>query len=164
MERFNNKYEVNQENGCWEWTAGIRNKFGYGAMAFDGRVQDAHRVSWLIHHGEIPKHKYVCHKCDNPVCVNPDHLFLGTPQDNVTDCIKKGRFNHLHMNSTPRERGEETRFKKGHTNSRVLSVEQVKEVKFLLSVGVSPKEIAFYTGVKFHAVRDIKYKKAYVNV
>lgn len=78
-----------KENGCWEFT-GFKNLKGYGKLRSSGQ-QLAHRVSWVIHNGDIPKGMLVCHKCDNPPCCNPDHLFLGTAKDNAHDAIKKGR-------------------------------------------------------------------------
>lgn len=77
-------------SGCWEWQA-YRNADGYGQIWFKGRLQMAHRLSWFIHRGGIPRSHFVCHTCDSPPCVNPDHLFVGTHQDNTDDMIKKGR-------------------------------------------------------------------------
>lgn len=76
-------------DGCWEWT---RSK-SY-AKFWDGqRSVFAHRKSWEIHHGPIPEGMCVCHRCDNPICVRPDHLFLGTQRDNIIDMVSKGRWN-----------------------------------------------------------------------
>lgn len=76
---------------CWEWTAACRGSMGYGVKFWEHKHQYTHRISWMIHFGEIPMNLRVLHKCDNPKCVRPEHLFLGTQQDNVDDMAKKGR-------------------------------------------------------------------------
>lgn|SRR5262249_45026831 len=76
---------------CWLWT-GSRNNGGYGYMAYNGWSEGTHRISWIVHRGPIPNGLWVCHHCDVPSCLRPDHLFLGTPQDNVADMIAKGRY------------------------------------------------------------------------
>lgn len=86
--RFHENYVITQ-GGCWEWT-GARNRDGYGATGILGATS-AHRASWILHFGPIPAGMNVLHKCDNPPCVNPDHLFLGTHSDNMKDCWQKGR-------------------------------------------------------------------------
>ena len=79
------------EYGCWEWT-GVKDKNGYGRVFFRGKQRFTHTVSWILTHGIAPENGYgVLHKCDNPPCVRPDHLFLGTQLDNMQDAKAKGR-------------------------------------------------------------------------
>jgi predicted DNA-binding protein (UPF0251 family) len=88
--RFISKVKRTDGDGCWTWTANTRNG-RYGAFHMFDRDVMAHRASWLLHRGEIPDGMCVCHKCDNPICVNPGHLFLGTASDNMRDMSRKGR-------------------------------------------------------------------------
>lgn len=75
---------------CWIWTAGLTH-YGYGAMCVRGKYTLAHRYSYAHHTGEDIKGKDICHRCDRPACVNPDHLFAGTAYDNANDMTRKGR-------------------------------------------------------------------------
>jgi len=82
--------KVNKTNGCWLWLAG-KHSYGYGLFYSDGKCVRAHRFAWESVYGPIPDGLFVLHECDNPPCVNPAHLFLGTKRDNRLDCIIKGR-------------------------------------------------------------------------
>lgn len=87
------KYVV-KGDGCWEWT-GATNEHGYGRLAAGlGKNFKAHRVSWELHNGPIPDGMNVLHRCDNPPCTNPEHLFLGTQKDNTRDMVSKLRMKY----------------------------------------------------------------------
>lgn len=90
--RFEKKF-TKVDGGCWEWDA-CKNEYGYGVFSYEGKPMQAHRVSWEIYVGSKPDNMCVLHRCDNPGCVNPAHLFLGTRTDNANDRDNKGRVQH----------------------------------------------------------------------
>ena len=89
IERFWAKVVKEPNSGCWLWTGA--SSHGYGSLRFRGHGCRAHRVAWELHRGAVPNGVSVLHKCDTPLCVNPDHLFLGTQADNIKDAVAKGR-------------------------------------------------------------------------
>lgn len=109
---------------CWMWL-GFRDVHGYGHRGLNGRNPGAHRIAWTISKSEIPVDFFVLHKCDNPGCVNPDHLKLGTHSENVADAIKKGRS----------ARGE----KQG---SSKLTEEAVQEIRLRVDAGEQQVHLA----------------------
>lgn len=83
---------VNKSGTCWIWTLGCFSS-GYGRFTFDKKTYRAHRIAYFLTNGNIPDGYLICHKCDNPKCVNPSHLFAGTSKENTRDMIEKCRLN-----------------------------------------------------------------------
>lgn len=115
---------VDKSGDCWTWTGTTNGRNdGYGKFSVGPNVRVyAHRFSWELHNGLIPEGMLVCHHCDNPLCVRPDHLFLGTPLDNMRDMWAKGRGNN------PRRTGEDARNHK-------LTWDAVNEIRRLYTAG-----------------------------
>lgn len=176
INRFWNK--VIKQNGCWKWTA-MENDFGYGIInsgGRGGRPLRAHRVSWEIHNGNIPKGKHILHKCDNPTCTNPEHLFLGTNYDNVQDMVKKGRTcrgqKHVEKMRAVAARGNkngarthpemvpkgETHFGAIMTNGGVIKMRQMRRA------GHRVKDIALFFGISNQQTSFICNRKAWKHI
>jgi hypothetical protein len=126
--------------GCWEWT-GARSRRGYGSigLGIGARVIRAHRAAWLLAHIVIPDGMQVLHSCDNPPCVNPSHLFLGTHQDNMDDKVRKGR----------QSRGAY------HGHATVLTAADVPRIRGERAAGRTLRAIARDLGVAHNTVRNV---------
>ena len=145
MERFWNKVNKQAENGCWEWAA-YRIRGGYGQFKLDGTMELAHRTSWMFEHGPIPAGLLVLHHCDNPSCVNPAHLFLGTQADNMRDKAEKGRASRL----------------PGESNGMAKLTEA--DVHAIRSDNRSQRTIAADYGVGKTMIGDIKNRKNWTHI
>lgn len=142
-ESFASKLQPNS-NGCIEWK-GHRQKQGYGTFKLYGKSELAHRVVAKVFHGESKK-PCVCHTCDNPPCVNPDHLFWGTHSDNMIDMYKKKRATN--------SKGTKNYFNK-------LSEGKVNMVRFLTTTSLRPQQIADIFNVSLTTIYQIKNRKTW---
>ncbi len=124
------------DNGCWIWEGALL-RGGYGGINVSKKSHQVHRYMWELVNGEIPKGMLVCHKCDNPPCCNPSHLFLGSHKTNAEDKVSKNR----------QSRGE--------SNKSKLTLEEVKKIKEMLESGVSHRGIAAEFGVGKTAITYI---------
>lgn len=146
-ERFFQK--VIKSDGCWTW-GGAMFTHGYGRALWQGKVGAvAHRVSWMIHNGPIPDGMLVCHSCDNPPCVRPDHLFLGTHRDNMKDMLSKGRQRH--------DAGEAC-------NATKLTAEAVIDIRARSAVGVRSKVLAAIHGVTSDNINRIVNRNTWKHI
>ena len=146
QERFESKFT--KSDGCWEWNAG-KVRDGYGQFRIAGLMQKAHRVAYQLYVGEIPAGLYVCHRCDNPGCVNPGHLFLGTKSDNNRDRKNKGRSAHQF----------------GEKNGRSkLSDVQAVEIMVKHNEGASVVDLAKEFGVAHQTISNIVCGRNWVNI
>lgn len=145
-ERFD-RYAL-RANGCWIWQGSI-DLCGYGRLKLGGRYFRAHRVALALSDTPVPVNRLVCHRCDNPPCVNPDHLFLGTPKDNIHDAVRKGRFH-------PRP------FRVGISHPRARLTEDV--VREIRASSLGSKEIASTLGVSRSAVHRARHRITWAHI
>jgi hypothetical protein len=146
LHRFFSK--VKKTHSCWEWKSSINNK-GYGQFHLDGKTVLASRLSWKIHYGEFPEGFFVLHKCDNPRCVRPDHLFLGNALENTLDAISKNR-----LKNPPLHLGEFQHLSK-------LSEEKVRKIR---SSKKTISSLASEFGVSFQTVWKVSKRLTWRHV
>jgi hypothetical protein len=136
---------------CLVWTGAV-NEDGYGLVGYQGRGYAAHRLAWILAHGPIPIGQCVLHRCDNPPCVRPDHLWLGTHADNMADMRRKGR--RRGISAIPRS-GEWNRPRGEANHAHKLTVQQVIRLRSAWSGGASKRHLAIEFGVSRPTVKEI---------
>lgn len=157
-EVFAAKHHHGAADECWPWI-GARNSQGYGIIQqwnYDTHPRSAirvaaHRLSWELHRGPIPDGLFVCHSCDNPPCVNPAHLFVGTHQDNMDDRTRKGR-QGLKLHPERASRGE------SRPGAR-LTYEKAEEIRRMRAEGVTFVALAARFGVSRGTIGNVIYRK-----
>ena len=154
-DRFNAKHT--KSDGCWHWT-GAKTNQGYGSMRVGHKSVGAHRISYELFKGLIGD-LHVCHTCDNRICVNPDHLFLGTNADNVADRTSKGRgYRNLHLTSP-------LTFKKGSTNHYAkLTETDIPKIRKMRKNGMTAKAIATKFSVSESTIGNVIYGNSWTHV
>jgi len=157
LTKFQSKHIPVTETGCWLWTSSLSHN-GYGQFGSKGKCIRAHRFSWELKNGPIPKGMCVCHKCDTRSCVNPDHLFIGTIKENIADKVRKNR----------QARGESLAIAQGNrlkvgerTNSVVLTKNQVIAIR---NESGSHAKIAKKYGVSSSAIFNVISRKTWKHV
>lgn len=154
LKRFVSKIrKLPGDDACWEWIGGRRKKKydGYGVFSKNNYPHRAHRIAWMLKHGQIPNGLWVLHKCDNPCCVRPSHLFLGTHQDNMDDMARKGRSKGA-VNGV--KGGHYGKFGAAHPRS-ILTDDDIRKIRKLLRRGFTKKRIAAYFGVCSATISNI---------
>lgn len=132
--------------GCWHWTAG-QDRSGYGAISYRGKMLKAHRVSWELHRGDVPSGMFVCHSCDTPACVRPDHLFIGTAAANSADMVAKGRESHA-----PRAIGAKN-------GAAKITADVARKVRDLVGSGLSHRKTGKQLGISASQVANIAHRR-----
>lgn len=153
MDRFWEKVDVRGPDDCWEWTGSLNNK-GYSQIRIGGGLSLGHRVSYEIHNGPIPEGLHVLHSCDNPGCVNPVHLHLGTHQDNMREMVLRGRSNG---GSKCDNSGEK------HGGSK-LGNDDIREIRRLRVDGISQRELSAVYGVAESTISQIVNRKRWRHI
>jgi hypothetical protein len=159
IKRFFSK--VDKSGPCWVW---IAHRDRYGVFSLRNRVYKAHRVSYVIAHGVIPDGMQVCHHCDNPACVKPDHLFLGSQRDNMADCARKGRYYRAIGALNASTRRPETRPRgEGHPRA-VLTVDRVRSMRDAYTAGDRIADIARCMELNVETVRSVVHRRTWKHV
>jgi hypothetical protein len=151
-------------NGCEIWT-GIKSKEGYGQLKLKYEQKSesrAHRISWILHNGPIPDGMCVCHSCDNPPCINPDHLFLGTNADNVRDCVSKGRT--LKGDRSWARTHPELVLRGGQCGRTKLTSDHVREIRARHALGENPNALAKEFRVSLRNIRSIALRESWRHI
>ena len=147
-ERFWTKVIKSSSEKCWLWQAFV-NPDGYGQFRYKDRMVNAHRISWKLSGNSISNGEVICHKCDNPSCVNPKHLFSGTQTDNIKDMDNKGR------------RGSAIGEKSGRSK---LTEKEVLEIRKLRKQGYKLKEISKKFNVSLYTIYDISNRRTWRHI
>ncbi len=148
--RFWSYVDRRKPDDCWLWT-GAKTGKGYGHMFFQGRMHNAHRVSWMVINNQSADGLLILHSCDNPPCVNPAHLHAGTAAENTADMMSKGRHHYKALQGSQL------------TQSK-LSESAVRDIRYLLRHGYTQPELARQHGVSQSTISNVVLRKTWRHV
>lgn len=148
IERFWSRFKKNHETGCFEWTYS-KNKKGYGQFMIGPKKAQrrfyVHRLSWVLTFGDIPEGLFVCHRCDNTSCGNPEHLFLGTAKNNTDDMMKKGRHRYIKVNPLT------------YSKLNYEKAKEIRQTKHLFSIKEQSKKF----GVSESTIKQVRSRRTW---
>ncbi len=176
FEKYKLMQKIDKKGECWIFKGCLnaKGKNGYGLTSYKKKRILAHRLSFLLHKGEIPEGMYVLHNCpggDNRACLNPDHLWLGTYKDNAKDAMKKGRLTPVWGRKKTQEEKDKIQRNRTIPNQKgikhfraILNDEKVLEIRRLLMNKTKYREISAQFGIAIRSVADIKFRRTWKHI
>lgn len=155
--------KTSHPQGCWVWTR-CTDRRGYGRIMVNKRKSLAHRIAYELANGPIPTGLCVCHSCDNPACINPSHLWLGTNADNTADMVRKGRVGFASGERSGMRRHPEKIVRGENRHGAKLTEDGVRDIRRRWSAGESQAELGRAYGVDPSVINTVVHRKKWKHV